>query len=293
MTDAVRLFDYELEHVDCPVCGPSPNTRWMDDGKPTRYLRCRSCGTIYASPRVARAARFAWLDQSYQPGVSAVANEASRLAALRHEAAIIGRYLNGGRLLDVGCDLGAFFEGFAEPAWQRYGVELSRGAAEFAARRYNAQVFAGTIHEAAYPEGHFDLVTMIDMFCHVDDPIADLRETARVLKPGGFVALEAPGLAWIAWRSRGLLCWLIDRRWTRLHSDSTYLHFLSPTGFGRLFERAGFQLVGAHVIGSPASTSRWRNLATETHRRLMAGVVRFAPPALTWAPKYLLIGVRA
>jgi SAM-dependent methyltransferase len=221
--------------------------------------------------------------------VSAAANEARRLPALRHEAAILAGYVSGGRLLDVGCDLGAFFAGFPAPAWQRHGVELSPAAAEHAARCYDAKVSAGTIHDAAYPSDYFDLVTMIDMFSHVDDPLGDLCEAARVLKPGGFLALEVPGQAWVWLRGRGPLCWLIDRRWTRLHTDSTYLHWISPAGFWRLLQAAGFEWAGAHVIGSPAAASRVRNLATTAHQRLMAAAVRLTPGSLAWAPKYLLV----
>jgi SAM-dependent methyltransferase len=288
--NAAVVFD--LETVHCPVCGPAPNRLWMNDGKPTRYLRCLNCGTIYASPRVARALRHAWLDRFYQPGSAALVNEASRRRALEQEGAILRRYLSGGRLLDVGCDLGAFFASFPDPAWQRFGVEVSPGAAQYAARTYGARVFPGTICQAGYPAAFFDLVTMIDMFSLVDDPRADLAEAARILKPGGLLALEVPGQAWTTVRNRGLLCWLVERRWTRLHTDSTYLYWYSARGLRTLFEETGFRPLAAHVIGSPESPHRWRNLLTQAHQRLMAAAVRRLPPLLSWAPKYLAVARR-
>jgi len=286
------MANLELETVACPVCGPAPNRLWMDDGKPTRYLRCLKCGTIYASPRVARALRYARLEESFQPGENAAHNEASRREALRQEAAIISRRVAGGRMLDVGCDLGAFFAGFPEPAWERHGVEASRSAAEYAAGRYNARVFPGTLHQADYPAAYFDLVTMIDMLYYVDDPRVDLCEAARILKPGGLLALEVSGQAWTTLRGRGPLCWLVDRRWTRLHTDSTYLYWYSARGLRTLLEESGFTLLSTHVIASPESPRRWRNLLTQAHQHLMAAAVRRLPPLLSWAPKYLALARR-
>jgi 2-polyprenyl-3-methyl-5-hydroxy-6-metoxy-1,4-benzoquinol methylase len=36
-----------------------------------------------------------------------------------------------------------------------------------------------------FPEGHFDLVTLIDVIEHLPDPKATMREVGRVTKPGG------------------------------------------------------------------------------------------------------------
>ena len=278
-----------LEVVDCPVCGPAPSTVWMDEGKPTRYVRCRTCGTVYASPRASHAVRYAWLDQTFGLGANAVANAMGRRPALAQEAALIQNHVREGRMLDIGCDLGDLFEWFAGPAWQRYGVEISPSAARYAAETFAAQVFTGTVHEAAFPNASFDVVTMIDMLYYVEDPRADLQEVARILKPGGLVAIEITGQSYQLRRSRGLLCWLLDHRWTRLYTDSSYLFWFGPEGLQRLLQVCGFEIVADHVIGSPVSSRSWRNHLAAGYCGLISGASRLSRRWLGWAPKHLVL----
>lgn len=292
MNDVQRTTACELEYVDCPVCGPAPCTTWMDDGKPTRYIRCQTCRTVYASPRAARTQRYAWLEEAFGVGAGAFRNAAGRRPALWQEAEIIKRLVRGGRMLDIGCDLGIFFERFAGPMWQRFGVEVSPSAADYAARTYAAQVFAGTSQQAAFPADYFDLVTMIDMLYHVDDPRAELQEAARILKPGGLLAIELAGQGYQLVRSRGPFCLLLEGRWTRLHTDSSHLFWFDPQGLRRLLEACGFAVVGVHVIGSPRSSSVWRNRLASAYYQLLRMGSRLSPRLLNWSPKYLMLAQR-
>jgi SAM-dependent methyltransferase len=285
-------LDSFVEKVNCPVCGPALSKLWMDDGKPTRYVRCTPCGTVYASPRASFAIRYSWLDKTFGVGANSFQNAASRRPALAQEATIIQRLVKSGSMLDVGCDLGIFFEWFANSGWHRFGVELSPSAATFAAQTYHAQVFTGLIREAGFPAGSFDLVTMIDMLYYVDDPRADLNEVARILKPGGILAVEIPGKAYQLLRSRGLLCWLLERRWTRLHTDSTYLFSFSSTGLWRLLRNCGFNVISSHVIASPTSSNDWHNNLSAVYYNLVSTMSRFTPRLLDWAPKYLILAQR-
>lgn len=282
----------ELEFVTCPICGPVPNTAWMDYGKPTRYIRCLTCGTIYASPRTPRAQRYAWLDKEYGIGPEAIHIEARRRPALAHEAALIHRCIRGGRMLDIGCDLGSLFKWFPSPRWQRFGVELCPSAAEYAATMHAAEVSAGTIHQTHFPAASFDLVTMIDMLYLVDDPRADLQEVARVLKPDGFLAIELPGQAYYLRRCRGPLCLLLDHCWTKLYNDASHLFWFNPEGLRRLLYGSGFLIKTIHVIGSPVSSSQVRNSLSRTYSNLMDLLCRFSRRWLNWAPKYLVLAQR-
>ena len=158
-----------IEIVNCPVCDAAPTKIWMDDRKPTRYVKCIVCETIYASPRASSSARFSWLDSTFRLGDNALLNAKARTQALAQESALLQKYVKGGRLLDVGCDLGNFFHWFSNPRWERYGVEISPSAAAFAANTYAAQVYNGSIDKAAYPDVFFDLVTMLDMLVESAD----------------------------------------------------------------------------------------------------------------------------
>jgi len=260
----------------------------MDKHKATHYNRCHGCGTVYASPYTPTAERIVWLDEHFSVGDLAEQNAAYRQPALVIEAELIKQYKSAGRLLDIGCNLGDFFVGFPDPTWQRFGVELSPSAAAYAAKTHQADVFAGRLEEAAYPAALFDLVTMIDMFYYLEEPVRDLLEVRRTMKPDGLLALEITGQRYQFIRSRGPFCWLAERRWTRLDSASPYLHWPSPQGMKRVLERAGFQVVAWHPVPHITSDHSIINAALSRYYGFFAAANK-RPSRLSYVPKYLCL----
>lgn len=282
----------ELEYVTCPVCGPGCERPWLDDGKPTRYVRCTSCGTVYASPRASYSKRHAWIDQRFSLSDEIEPLTASRMPALEHEADLIQASASGGRILDVGCSTGAFLNLFPKDLWERCGVELSCSAADYAVQHLGIKVHKGLLAGSNYPDRHFDVVTLLDTLYYLDDPLLDFREIGRILKPGGLLAIETAGQAYALWRNYGLVPWLLDRRWSRASSDSSYTFWFSPPGLGRLLRKAGFEPLVWYVIPSPLHSKRLMNIATGLHFGITRLMSRFSLRALTWAPKYLVLARR-
>lgn len=261
----------------------------MEDGKSTRYVRCLQCNTVYASPRAPIALRHAVMDATFGVGERASRNAMRRRPALLLEAELIKRYVPAGQMLDIGCDLGDFFEAFPDPNWQRFGVELSPSAAAYAAETYSATVFAGTLQQASFSGDSFELVTMIDLIYLLDDVRGDLLEVHRLLAPGGVFAIEVTGQFYQLSRSRGMLCWLLERRWTRLHTDSAYLVWPTPTAIDSLLKETGFHIEGWHVVPSPEQLSTARKVLSQSYYFASAALADLSISMLTLAPKYLCI----
>jgi 2-polyprenyl-3-methyl-5-hydroxy-6-metoxy-1,4-benzoquinol methylase len=95
----------------------------------------------------------------------------------------------GRRLLEVGCASGAVLEAAQKKGWQVQGVEYSADAAREAAA-HGVPVHIGGLEDAGLPEQ--DVIFMGDVLEHVPDPSATLREAARILAPGGALALRGP-----------------------------------------------------------------------------------------------------
>ena len=57
-----------------------------------------------------------------------------------------------------------------------------------------------SVYELPFADGEFDVVHAHQVLCHLDAPVAALREMLRVCKPGGLVALrEADMRTWCVW----------------------------------------------------------------------------------------------
>lgn len=89
-----------------------------------------------------------------------------------------------GKLLDVGCGGGIHALAFAEQGWTVTGVDLSPAQLELARAR-GVDVVEADATELPFEDDCFD--AGVSMFTHtdVDDFAATIRETARVLRPGG------------------------------------------------------------------------------------------------------------
>jgi SAM-dependent methyltransferase len=95
------------------------------------------------------------------------------------------------RILDAGCGTGgnALF-------LQRYGSVVGIDAAPEAIERnlMREELLRGSVLSLPFADESFDLVTSFDVLYHrgVPDPTAALRETRRVLRPGGRLLLRLP-----------------------------------------------------------------------------------------------------
>ncbi|MEF3276043.1 MAG: class I SAM-dependent methyltransferase [Chloroflexus sp.] len=122
-----------------------------------------------------------------------------RLAQVR---AVVGS-LNGVRLLDVGAGMGGFAVAAALNGARVTVCEYNPAYCQIIrlrAARYRLQLpIVNAAGEALpLPDAVFDLVVAWDVLEHVQDPVAVLREIARVLRPGGYALITAINRrAWI------------------------------------------------------------------------------------------------
>src|SRR5439155_7104067 len=166
-------------------------------------VRCIGCGLVRQSPQPQPTD----LVQAYQ----AVADEryeeeaSGRVETFSRALEDLSRHESPGRLLDVGCHIGIFLDVARRAGWETYGVELSRWSAD-RARARGLRVVDGTLETAGFEAGSFDVITMWDVIEHLADPFTELQRAAKLLRPGGLLALSTMNVD--AWFPR-----LLGRRW--------------------------------------------------------------------------------
>ncbi len=151
----------------------------------------------------------------HQPSV--LASHGTRTAA--DSAAYLLPHLRAGDdLLDIGCGPGTITLDLAEAVGSGTVVGIDAVEAPLAeARRLAAErgdsstrFEVGDVYELPWDTGTFDAVHAHQVLQHLADPVAALREMARVTRPGGIVAARDADYASMVWYPEldGLARWM-------------------------------------------------------------------------------------
>lgn len=193
-----------------------------------RYVRCRRCGLVYMNPQVTPECIGLLYPPEYSPHKNVAKVRRKGLRSLRERLAempLVGpifravtdpralgpvlRELGEGRkLLDVGCGNGAFLDSMRRrTGCEVHGLDLSPAAVGQAKRLYGLDVFQGTVAQAPFGEGTFDVVTAWWYLEHVPDPQVCVGMMAKLLKAGGLCVIGVPN---------------VESCWARLFKDKWY-----------------------------------------------------------------------
>lgn len=93
------------------------------------------------------------------------------------------------RVLDVGCAYGFLLDEARKMGLEGHGVELSEKAALYARDALHLDVRRGTLHAQGFPEAHFDMIFVVGTLEHLTDPLRELEEIARLLRPDGVLVI--------------------------------------------------------------------------------------------------------
>jgi 2-polyprenyl-3-methyl-5-hydroxy-6-metoxy-1,4-benzoquinol methylase len=215
-----------LEEVLCVLCGSGDSEHYQrvwdrfDPARERRWsiVRCRGCGLLYLNPRpsATQLARH-YESEEYDPFQGTRTDRslwdrfyaASRSFALSWKRRTIEAYVEGGRILDIGCGTGEFLRYMQAAGWQVAGLEPDPRAARFAQERLRLPVTNAGVDELARMTGEWDVITFWHVLEHLPNPLDALKAAARLLAPARMILVAIPnpdsldagvyGYRWVAW----------------------------------------------------------------------------------------------
>ncbi len=209
-------------------------------GQHYRIVQCRRCGLVYTDPRRHPDEILNDYEAVVEPRY--VDEREGRFLTFRRNIRPLDALITpapGRRLLDVGAHVGIFVEVAQERGWEAWGLEPSQWAVE-QGRGRGLNMIQGTLRQTDLETASFDVVTMWDVAEHLADPLADFRETARILKPGGVFCVHSMNI-------ESLFARLMGRYWPWL--VEMHLVYYSPRTLAALLEKAGLQVDSWRVQG--------------------------------------------
>jgi len=216
-----------------------------------------------------RARRLGYAAAPSSVGVELLSRLTVRVPVMRDSAvlAVAGLPAGAGQtLLDVGCGSGEFLERMRDRGWRVVGVEPDPKAAE-SARSNHLDVRDGLLADANFEDDMFDAIVLSHVIEHVHDPVALLRECARVLRPGGRLVMTTPNLESIGHRRFGA-------DWRGLEPPR-HLHVFSVDSLSACVALAGLEVTDARTSARLVRGIWWVSRAIQHdagHRRAAPGI---------------------
>jgi SAM-dependent methyltransferase len=194
---------------------------------------CLDCGHLFADP----APRPEFIFSLYRKVEDPIYDEEAEGRSRNFRSVLDGleRLRPGrGRLFDVGAATGILLDLARRRGWAVDGIEASDWAARFAAFRYGIPLRQGFFEDLDIPAGSCQAVTMVDFIEHTPRPRAAVAQAARILEPGGVLALVTPDIHSPAGRLAGSKWW---------HLRPGHLAYFSAGSLDALLRPAGFTIV--------------------------------------------------
>ena len=207
--------------MKCRICAIVLSPWGRTAGIP--LLRCRGCGSIHAD--CPKPSEDLYADLYNRP------DEVPPLvaASLDRVVSSMSSFRTHGRWLDIGFGQGALLDSAARAGWQCHGTEHS----EVAVEKARARGFVTAPETGAFADRFFDVVSLIEVVEHVEDPRWFLTEARRVLRPGGCLYVTTPN-AWSVNR------WTLGASWS-IFCPPDHLTIFSPRGLRELLWQCGFR----------------------------------------------------
>lgn len=133
-----------------------------------------------------------------------------------------------GSVLDVGCGLGYFTYALVKEGYDATGIDISEEAIHNARQAYG-DFFVCDDFFAYHPKSKYDVVCMLELIEHVDNPHAYIAHARTLLKPGGRLIITTPNRSWYSPED----IWNTDL-------PPVHLTWFSEKGIKALFSTHGF-----------------------------------------------------
>ena len=230
----------------CPLCG-ARQARVLEKvssfGFSVPYFHCKACGFVFQDAAASKAADPAFYAETYRKLYQATEDPTPkdlRQQSLRAEDQV--RFLRScsvdtlGRVLDIGASSGRMLLAL-RAAYQAEAVGVEPGNAYRAlAEAQGLQMFPSLESLLESQPQPFDLVSLMHVLEHFDDPLGSLRQIReKLLSPRGWLLLEVPNF------------------YAHNSYELAHLSCFTPASLKEMLRKAGYRVVNLRKHGYPRS----------------------------------------
>jgi 2-polyprenyl-3-methyl-5-hydroxy-6-metoxy-1,4-benzoquinol methylase len=154
--------------------------------------------------------------------------------------------LSGKAILEIGCATGALLQSLAKyrPA-RLVGIDIAREQIAFGKANYlEVELYCGTLETIAFHPAEFDIILLLDVLEHVQDPSLLLDQVNRLLKPNGSIFIHTPN---------GDAFDRAKANWSYLFWGLEHVVYLRTITLARIVKRVGLSIRKLWSVGTPGA----------------------------------------
>jgi 2-polyprenyl-3-methyl-5-hydroxy-6-metoxy-1,4-benzoquinol methylase len=190
----------------------------------------------------------------------------------------MSKYMQSGKMLDVGAAAGFLIKGFENRGWRATGIEPNNSMVEYGKKVIGVNTKKGTIKTVEL-EDKFDLVILIQVMGHIYDLHSSMNRIYNFLKPNGYVLIET-------WNKDSFMAKIFGKHW----------HEYSPPGTSNFFSKKTLdQLMVEHnfskIAGGMPKKSIYSNHAKSLikHKLYESKGLKWLAGIISLIPKNLVL----
>lgn len=233
--------------MSCLICESDRAQPVWQQGK-LRIDECKGCGVLFTADRPTEEEMmrlYAGGDLlGERPDPLAKREEPRPAWKMAEHARLLDRLahrgLKSGTLLDVGCFSGVFLSNAKKRGFDCMGVEPNEDAYLHVRNAQGLEVINGSLESARFGAERFSVVSFLDVIEHLPDPVGELRETFRILRPGGWLILTTPNVRGLPQRVVKIQRWFTGRPFCPIDDVPWHLWGFTRSSLARCVEKAGF-----------------------------------------------------
>jgi 2-polyprenyl-3-methyl-5-hydroxy-6-metoxy-1,4-benzoquinol methylase len=283
-----------MKYVTCNLCGADDFTVVFPKGVAQLHqiVRCNRCKLMYANPQEQVDAATYETDavpQVFVPEEHWEYFQKQHVQIpdnLRALSVLNAHFPQRGKLLEVGSFCGIFLDRIRADGWDAVGLEPFRAVADYSRHTYGLNIVDGVLPRPELPDGSFDAVVMLHVIEHMPDPMANLVELRRLLRPGGMLVVETP-------RFDSLMFRLLGRRERSISACDGHIYLFTVQTLSRMLEEAGFKVERVDLVGRTLTLQRlMTNVGIISRSATIAQLLKAVGRALKFDKARLHVNVR-
>lgn len=168
-------------------------------------------------------------------------------------------YRKTNRILDIGCGVGFLMDEAKKRGWEVYGTEYTQNAIDICEKK-GIKMNKGKLNPEWFAPESFDIVTSIEVFEHINNPVEEVTNINKILRKGGLLYFTTPNF-------NAIERFLLKAEYNVIEYPE-HLCYYTPTTINKLLTTNGFQK--KQLLSTGFSVTRIQTSSGKTNQRLVS-----------------------